>query len=374
MMWRLCAATAVGVWLAWHSARAWGDEPVAEEKNAKGEKSSEPRLSLFDVPSPTFGGMQFWSDELVHHDWRIQRNVVTGHCRLLDDQNFRHAWGSYDDCRQAFDALKEANQLPPVNGKVVIVLHGLVGTRFAMTDLCRHLHDKGEYTPINVSYASTRGSLADHAASLAKVIQNLDGATEIDFVAHSLGNLVLRHYLADQTNPEKNLRPDARIKRIVMLAPPNNGATLAVRFKDQKLLEVVLGQSAKQLAAEGPKICNRLATPPCEFAIIAGGQGDDDGINPLINGDDDLVVSVAETRLPGARDFAVLPIIHRKMSCDPTVCEYTLRFLQHGYLVSEEQRQPITVDAAAAARDEPRSTKSKNSAKRRTERDAEQNR
>ncbi|MGQ9575532.1 MAG: hypothetical protein ACUVUC_09450 [Thermoguttaceae bacterium] len=32
---------------------------------------------------PTLGGKQFWADELLFHQWRIQRNVLTGHCRLL---------------------------------------------------------------------------------------------------------------------------------------------------------------------------------------------------------------------------------------------------------------------------------------------------
>ena len=36
------------------------------------------------IPLPTMGGKQFWADELFFHQWRIQRNVLTGHYRLLD--------------------------------------------------------------------------------------------------------------------------------------------------------------------------------------------------------------------------------------------------------------------------------------------------
>ena len=49
----------------------------------------------------TLGGDQFWSDELVHGQWRIQRNAITGNYRLLDPANVRRAWGSDEQCRAA---------------------------------------------------------------------------------------------------------------------------------------------------------------------------------------------------------------------------------------------------------------------------------
>ena len=41
---------------------------------------------------PTMGGRQFWGDELFFHGWHVRRNTLTGHCRLLDKKNHRHAW------------------------------------------------------------------------------------------------------------------------------------------------------------------------------------------------------------------------------------------------------------------------------------------
>ena len=90
-----------------------------------------------------------------------------------------------------------------------------------------------------------------------------------------------------------------------------------------------------------------LATPRGEFGIIAGGTGSDEGHNPLLEGDDDLVVSVAETRLAGARDFLVVPALHTVIMDDPTVQECTSRFLQAGYFRSEEARCPIPPDSPA---------------------------
>ena len=106
------------------------------------------------------------------------------------------------------------------------------------------------------------------------------------------------------------------------------------------LFHAVAGQSGSQIARAWNELEGGLATPACEFGILAGGRGGR-GFNPLLDGDNDLVVSVETTRLAGAADFAVLPVIHTLMMDDRTVQQYTLRFLQHGYFVSAEARQPI---------------------------------
>ena len=38
-----------------------------------------------NLPLPTLGGMQFWGDVTHRAGWRVQRHVVTGHHRLLDE-------------------------------------------------------------------------------------------------------------------------------------------------------------------------------------------------------------------------------------------------------------------------------------------------
>ena len=91
-----------------------------------------------------------------------------------------------------------------------------------------------------------------------------------------------------------------------------------------------------------------LATPACDFGIIAGGRPDETPRNPLLAGGDDLVVAMSETKLPGASDFVVLPVVHTFMMDEPRVQESTLRFLLHGYFVSEEKRQPLTKEEAKA--------------------------
>jgi len=84
-----------------------------------------------------------------------------------------------------------------------------------------------------------------------------------------------------------------------------------------------------------------LATPDFEFAIITGGKGNEKGYNPFLSGDNDGTISVEIAKLPGARDFIVLPVLHSFIMSDPKVQELTLQFMQKGYFVSEAERHPL---------------------------------
>ncbi len=298
-----------------------------------------------NLPLPTLGGEAFWSDELVYHGWRIQQNVLTEHYRLLDPHDVRRAWGTAEQCRAAFAKIKRRDKLPPLSGRAVVMLHGLIRSRDHMEGLGRFLAGEGKYHVVNVSYASTRRSLDEHAQSLARVIAGLEGVEEIHFVCHSLGNLVVRRYLGEATQPEPQWRVDPRIKRMVMLGPPNHGAQLAIRFKDNDLYGLVTGPSGKQLSRTWDECQKSLATPSFPFGILAGGRGNGLGLNPLVEGDNDLIVAVEETRLAGAADFRLVHCRHSRLMDDPAARQYVLSFLEHGYFTAENERQPIAAPA-----------------------------
>lgn len=91
----------------------------------------------------------------------------------------------------------------------------------------------------------------------------------------------------------------------------------------------------------------RLAIPR-DFGIIAGSTLGGAGGNPLVDGDDDLIVGVEETKLRGATDFLVVPSTHTLLLAKREVRQATLRFLEHGYFVSADARKPLDADAVAA--------------------------
>ncbi len=291
-----------------------------------------PKVEMPNIQSKTLGGQYFWADELVYFGWRIQRNTFTGHCRLLDGEKRRNTYGTFEQCNAKLEEIKRQNGLPPMKGKAVLVLGGLGDARAIPEVMAKFLHDRGGYMAECVAYPSLFDEIGRHAKSLDSVVRHLDGIEEIDFVGHSMGNLVIRRYLGDQTDAAKGKTPDKRISRIVMLGPPNQGAELAEKLGDNPVFIAVFGSAGQQLGKRWAELQPTLATPACEFGIIAGGRGDDRGYNPLLNGDNDGIVTVASTRLAGARDFLLVKELHL-----PSI------LLRHGGLHHKRARRPSGV-------------------------------
>lgn len=286
------------------------------------------------------GGMQFWTDFVIRDGWRIQRHAVTGHYRLLDDDDVRRGWGNFAFCLQELDRLLPRDPRAAERDHVVVLLHGLGRSRACWHELVPRLEKDG-FRVATFGYASTRGSLSDHAMALDHVLRHLDGCKTVSFVGHSLGNLVVRRSLHEHPQPA----PDEPSRgRMVMLGPPNLGAQMARRLGDSRLFELIAGPSGQQLAKHWSDVEPRLATPNFDFGVIAGGA-DLPVSNPLVDGDDDLVVSVEETRLPGATDFRRVEASHTFLPENSKAIDLTVQFLRAGWFETPELRQPIQAEA-----------------------------
>jgi pimeloyl-ACP methyl ester carboxylesterase len=301
----------------------------------------EPLPGNYNIAWKTTGGLQYWGDELVYSGWRIQRNALTGHCRLLDGDDRRQAWGSLEECQKALKICHERGDAKPLSGHVVLVIHGLAGARPLLKSMCRYLSEEGDLQAVSICYPSTRCDVDADAAALKRIIDGMPEVTRIDLVAHSLGCIVIRRYLAMEMDAEAGRKPDPRIRRFVMLAPPNHGAPEAARLAAIDKTGQIAGPAAHQLTAGFAELEPKLATPSCEFGILAGGRGDETGYNPLVAGDDDGVVPLASAKLAGARDFRLVPAMHVRFPRDKQVQELTLKFLQDGCFETEDKRQPL---------------------------------
>ena len=50
----------------------------------------------------------FWWDTLAEtNGWKLQRNKVTGHGRIIDQEKVRKAWGGVEEMTKAFEKVKE---------------------------------------------------------------------------------------------------------------------------------------------------------------------------------------------------------------------------------------------------------------------------
>ena len=343
LLWRMrkgiCLATVVTCFLDVSIALIQESASQAPFDSKMTEKSQSG--GNWNWKSRTLGGLQFWSDIRSVGGWRVQRNSQTGHFRLIDPGNVRHAWGDLCHCNQELDRKISEGHARPHAGRIVIVLHGLMRTKNSMEPLCDYLRNHGDFEVINVQYASSREMVEMHAESLRQLIESLGpGVAEINFVGHSLGNIVVRHYLGDAIRSGAGFDP--RISRMVMLGPPNQGSKMARLLKDSFLFQAIAGASGGQLSLGWDHLEPRLATPEFEFGIIAGGQANEDEWNNfMLKGKDDFTVSVQETKLAGAADFLVRPWLHSTIMKQAEVHAATLQFLQHGYFLSAAERQPI---------------------------------
>lgn len=313
---------------------AWPDDQLPED--------GRPNREL-----QTLGGLQFWTDERICGPYRIQRHVSMGYYRLLDGFEIRRAWGSYETCDAALEECYPPESRMHSSKRVVLLLHGLGRGRHSMNALADRLRQEGSDEVIQFGYASTQEGIGSHARSLDCVVRRLDGVHEVDIVAYSLGCLVARYWLGDLVaeTPHTVTAPRPKMRRCVMLGPPNQGAERANVWArspmGQKLFDLILGESGRQIGPQFQEIQGHLATPACEFGIIAGGRGTLEGWNIEIPGDDDGTVGVRETMLAGARDFAVTPVRHINLISDDRTLHMTTMFLRHGYFESAANRVSI---------------------------------
>ncbi len=213
---------------------------------------------------------------------------------------------------------------PRPGREIVLLLHGLARTSRSMKRMQQALADAGYvvHAPQYPTRESAVQQLADeHLAPLLAQCQAAKPA-RIHFVAHSLGNIVLRQYFASHSLENAG--------RIVMLAPPNQGSEVVDKLGRFSLFRRINGPAGLQLGTDGNSLPNRLPTPPVEIGVIAGTRSINWILSAMIPGVNDGKVSVERTKLAGMKDFAAVKTAHPFIMRNPKVIELTLSFLRHG--------------------------------------------
>jgi len=303
---------------------------MSDEKPFSSDGNQEARTS---GGIKTLGGRQFWGDVHFSRGWRIQHNVLNDSYRLLDEKDHRHSSGTIEECKLALQKICRDTNLPPMSGKAVVLIHGIGRSSKCFSGMARQLKKDG-YTVVCFDYPSTRKPILESAEYLHQLLLSLEGIETIDVVGHSMGGLVLRGYLMNHM--------DSRLHRAVMLGVPNKGAEMADFLKNNPLFKVILGPAGQQLATDTEGLIGKLPRPNFEFGVLAGGRSAAKGYNPLLPGDNDATVTVSSTRLPGASDFILLPVIHSFLMTDNTAIDATRHFLEHGRFGAKRAAEPIS--------------------------------
>lgn len=206
----------------------------------------------------------------------------------------------------------------------VVLLHGLVRTADSMDELEEALSDSG-YHVVNIGYPS-REETIDRLSAMA-VEEGIAGCDQasvetIHFVTHSLGGILVRYYLADNSI--------AKLGRVVMLAPPNQGSEVVDEWHGVPGYEWLNGPAGQQLGTGEGSVPRSLGAVDFPLGVIAGTRS----INPILSqslpNPDDGKVSVENTRVEGMTDFIEMPYTHTFMMGAEPVIRQVQHFLRSG--------------------------------------------
>lgn len=217
----------------------------------------------------------------------------------------------------------QKSRFHPSGDELVVLIHGLWRSPWAMHNIARSLQSKG-YSTLNFAHPSFRlplEGLVDHLeTSIAPYRANF---TRIHFVTHSLGGVILRSWL--NTTSLENL------DKLVMLAPPLRGSQIVDHFC-HSWLRHLLGPAGSFLSTEHMAAINTPLPTSLQAAIIMGDKSSVPFFRSLLDSDNDGIVSVASGQLAGKVQYQTIHADHTMFPSHPQALELISTFLKSGQL------------------------------------------
>ncbi len=195
----------------------------------------------------------------------------------------------------------------------VVLVHGIWMPGTVMAWMGARLRQAGFACETFSYHGVTRGP-RDAIARLGERLAQ--GSAHV--VAHSLGGLVTLHALAE--------RPELPVRRVVCLGSPLLGSGAAHGMRRRAWAAATLGHAAEVLE-RGLERWSGPAEVGCIAGTLPHGLGH---VFAGFDGPHDGSVAVAETRLPGLADHAVIRASHSGMLFSPEAARLTIGFLRDG--------------------------------------------
>ncbi len=210
------------------------------------------------------------------------------------------------------------NQAP----QTVILLHGLARTSRSMRKIEKALQQAGYHTR-NIDYPSRKFNIESLSETvISQALRDLPSSMRVHFVTHSLGSILVRHYLQHHTMNN--------LGRVVMLGPPNHGSQIADWLQPYALYHRFFGPVAAELGTDRNGPLEQIGAANFDLGIIAGSRAFNILCAPFLPKPNDGQVTVDSTRLEGMNDHLCLPVSHPFMMSRKVVTAQVIHYLQKG--------------------------------------------
>jgi hypothetical protein len=210
------------------------------------------------------------------------------------------------------------------SSECVVLLHGLNRSWRTMGKLAESLQADG-YSTANIDYPSSTEAIETLAPKV--VNEGLQqcrqiGATQIHFVTHSLGGILLRYAYEQESIPD--------LGRVVMLGPPNHGSEVIDKTRNWPGVTVFTGIAGSQLGTDEDSVPSHLGPVDFELGVIAGTGSINPMMSMMLPDEDDGKVTVASTQVEGMDDFKIVTNSHNFMIKSIDVIADVTQFLRTG--------------------------------------------
>ncbi|USD48585.1 alpha/beta fold hydrolase [Vibrio sp. SCSIO 43153] len=217
---------------------------------------------------------------------------------------------------------------------LVILAHGLAKSGRAMGALTKELRAAG-YQTCTLDYRSIgikKKALIEQAyLQINSCLDQSANTQTVHFVGHSLGGLLIRHYLQE----EHAFLQQKRLGRVVMIGTPNHGSAVADHYADKFWMNW-LGEIPLALTTSEESFGAMLGDPNYKVGIIAGTQGYN-WTNRYFEEPNDGLVSVNSAKLANMHAYIEVNLSHHQLRSDPLVVSLVLSYLKYGVFIKAER-------------------------------------
>ena len=209
--------------------------------------------------------------------------------------------------------------------KKVVLVHGYFKNEkdmFALKTKLEKANFEVHTVNLPLTFKKLKSTLPHFKKEVEKIIAESKAGEKINFVGHSTGGLLIRKFLAVTEDKDK-------IGRIVLIAAPNRGSRLAYFAKKYFRPLTNIFKTLTSIEVENVKKLELAAASDFEIAAIAGNKSNL-FLGRLLIKENDGRIRVKSVKIPGLKDFIVLPFGHKNIHFQEETADFVAKFLESG--------------------------------------------